>query len=110
MKQLLGIIILFVIVLFVSGPSKAIELAGNLIEGLGKVLVFIAECIVKVLPMIGIEDAIITLLIFGVILMLASALGIYMSKKNKSTLLTIISTIVEIVSTITTIGSMLALR
>lgn len=110
MKQLLGIIILLVIVLIVSGPSKAIELAGNLIEGLGKVLVFIAECIVKVLPMIGIEDAIITLLIFGVILMLASALGIYMSKKNKSTLWTIISTIVEIVSTITTIGSMLALR
>ena len=110
MKQLLGIIILLVIVLVVSGPSKAIALAGNLIEGLGKVLLFLAECIVKVLPMLGIEDAIISLLIFGAILMLASAFGIYLSKKNKSTLWTVISTIVEVVSTIMTIGSALALK
>lgn len=110
MKQLLGIIILMVIVLVVSGPSKAIALAGNLIEGLGKVLLFLAECIVKALPMLGVEGAIITLLIFSVILMVASAFGIYLSKKNKSTLWTVISTIVEIVSTIMTIGSALALK
>ena len=101
---------MLIIVLVVSGPSKAIELAGNLFEGLGKVLLFLAECIVKVLPMLGIEDAVITLLIFSIILMLASAFGIYLSRKNKSTLWTVISAIVEIVSTITTIGSALALR
>lgn len=110
MKQLLGIIILLVIVWVVSGPSKAIELAENLIEGLGKILFFLAECIVKVLPMLEVEDAIITLLIFSVILMLASAFGIYLSRKNKSTLWTVISTSVEIISTITTIVSALALK
>lgn len=110
MKQLIGIIMLLIFVAIVSGPSKAIELAGNLFEGLGKVLLFLAECIVKVLPMIGIEDAIISLLIFGAILMLASAFGIYLSRKNKSTLWTVISTIVEIISTIITICSALALK
>ena len=110
MKQLLVIIILLVIVWVVSGPSKAIELAGNLFEGLGKVLLFLAECIIKVLPMIGVEYAIISFLVFGIILMLASALGIYLSRKNKSTLWTVISTVVEIASTLITIGSALALK
>ena len=99
MKRILcGIIILLIIVLLVSGPSKAIELAGNLIEGLGKVLLVLAGCIVKVFPMLGVEDAIMTLLIFSVILMLASAFGIYLSRKNKSTLWTVISTSVEIIN------------
>ena len=110
MKQLIGLVILLVFVAIVSGPTKAIETAINLIIGLGKVFVFIAECIVKALPMVGIEDVIITVLIFSGILMLASGFGIYISSKNKSKLWLTISTIVEITSTIMTIGSALALK
>ncbi len=110
MKQLIGIIMLLFFVAIVSGPTKAYEIAQNLISGLGKVFVFIAECIVKVLPMIGVEDIIIAVLIFSGILMLASGVGIILSAKEKGKMWMTISTIVEIISTLTTIGSALALK
>lgn len=108
--KLIGIVILLIIIAIVSGPIQALETAKGLIVGLGEVFAVLAESMVKMLPVIGIEDVIITFLIFSGIIMLVSGFGIYLSRTKKSKLWNVISIVVEIVSTISTIGSAIALK
>lgn len=110
MKKVIVIVALLIIIAVVSGPTQALKTAKGLIVGLGEVFAFLAESIVKMLPVIGIEDVIIAFLVFSGILMLLSGFGIYLSRKKKNNLWTIISFVVEVVSTISTIGSAIALK
>lgn len=110
MKKIFGVILFLIIIFLTIGRENVFEIAGNFIVKLGEVLAFLAECIVKVLPMMGIEDVIISALVFGGVFMLISGVGLVLSAKKKRILWIVISTIVEIVSTIVTMGSALALK
>ena len=110
MKKIIGIVVLLIVIAIVSGPTQALETAKGLIVGLGEVFAFLAERMVEMLPVLGIDDVIFAFLIFSGILMLASGVGIYFSRKQKNKLWTIISFVIEVVSTISTIGSAIVLK
>ena len=100
-----GFIVLLVLIAAVSGVGAAWDIISNLATSMWEFLLCLPQLIKPFIPFLGIENMAVSLLIFGIVLMSASGLGIYISRKFKSKLWTGISGGVEFVSTLITIGS-----
>lgn len=100
-----GLIVLLILIVVVCGVGTAWNIIVNLATGLWQFMLGLPQLVKPIIPFLGIENMAVSLLIFGIVLMVASGLGIYISRKCKSKLWTGISGGVEIVSTLITIGS-----
>ena len=100
-----GFIVLLVLIVAVSGVGTAWDIISNLATGLWQFMLGLPQLVKPIIPFLGIENMAVSFLICGIILMIASGIGVYFSKKQKNKLLTGISGAVEIVSTITTVVS-----
>lgn len=100
-----GFIVLIVLIAATSGLSAAWDIIANLATSMWEFLLCLPQLIKPFIPFLGIEDMAVSLLIFGIVLMVASGFGIYVSYRCKSKLWMGISGGVEIISTIITIGS-----
>lgn len=100
-----GLVVMLVLVAAVSREGAAWDIISNLATSMWEFLLCLPQLIKPFIPFLGIENMAVSLLIFGIVLMVASGLGIYISCKRKNKFWTGISGGVEIVSTLITIGS-----
>ena len=99
-----GIIALVVFFLIFCGVGPTWNLIKNIASGVWKFLIFLPQFIKPFIPFSGIEDTTVALFIFGIVLIVASVLGFYVSRRCESKLWEVISGIVSIISTIVTIS------
>lgn len=100
-----GCFVLIFLIAFLNGMDTAGKIIVSLATSMWEFVSYLPQFIKPFIPFLGIEDMAISLLIFGIALMIASGLGIFISHKHKSKLWTVISGGVEIISTLITIGS-----
>lgn len=100
-----GLVVMLVLVAAVSGVGAAWDTISNLATSMWELLLYLPQLIKPFIPFLGIEDLVVSLLIFGIALMIASGLGIYISCKRKNKLWTGIYGGVEFISTAVTVIS-----
>ena len=100
-----GFIALIILIAVACGASAAWDIIVPLANGLWEFIIYLPKLIVPFIPFLGIEKLAWTGLVFGVVLSIASALGVWLSHKSKSTLWMGISIAVEIVSLLITISA-----
>lgn len=103
--NLRGFIALLVLIALTCGASAAWDIIVPLANGLWEFIICLPKLIVPFIPFLGIGKLAWTGLVFGVVLSIASALGVWLSHKSKNTLWMAISLAVEIVSLFITISS-----
>ena len=103
--NLRGFIILLVLIALICGASAAWDIIVPLSIGLWEFVKALPRLILPFLPFVGVEKLAWTGLVFGVVLSIASALGVWLSHKSKNTLWMAISIAVEIISLLITISA-----
>lgn len=99
-----GFIILLILIFAIGRVDTAWNIIVKFATNMWKFLLRLPQLIKPFIPFLGIKNIAVSLFILGIVLMIASGLGIYISHKCKSKLWTVISGVVEIISTIITIG------
>ncbi len=107
MKKITGLIILIVIIAISGGVYSAWDAIVNLSHSVGFVLQKTYQTFIALLPHWGLENKFVALFVFGVFLMIASAIGLFVSSKKQKKWWIAICSIVEAISSITALGCLL---
>ncbi len=101
----IGIIILLVIVLFTSGFSAFGDTISGIGAGIGEIIKGIISIAIRFPAELGITDYINTKVFYLIITGIFAALGIFLTAKVKSKILSICSYIVSGISLLLTLGA-----
>ena len=103
--MLKGLILLSLIMVADSGINEGWQTIKNLFSQIGSVSFQMFKWVIEILPLVGVEDAIIVALVVSIIGVVGSGLGIYFNRKDLKNIKFIVSVIVEIISTLLMISS-----
>lgn len=103
--MLKGLILLSLIMVADSGINEGWQIIKNLFSQLGSVCFQMFKWVIEILPLVGVEDAIIVTLVVSIICVVGSGFGIHFYRKDVKKVKFIVSVIVEIISTISMISS-----
>ena len=105
-----GFITLILLIAIFCGVGYAWDIIVNVATYIWEIVIHLPQLIRTFIPFLGIEEKAVSALVFGIVLMIASGLGIFISHKCEAKLWIGISGAVEIISTIITIFSVAKLN